>query len=250
MQKGKSDVDAVREGDRGGHDVHWQAHAPQGQDSPPLRQADSHDGHRARPVHLCRAHRPGEDQRGLGRQWIHHRRHFSSPLRRTWPSATRPTALRGSRWRRAMKTWIRTGRRSRRPRRARAGLRPSGSRQSSTTALPRRPTATTLTAHPTCARTGSAAYTTLQLHVLLLPALYTATPMRALANELDALATLCWNPLGFAKDGKVASTNRRRQVVPKHERVQSSWANLTACCRHFRLGARRSPGHGRGGRNL
>merc|ERR1719282_682613 len=51
-------------------------------------------------------------------------------------------------------------------------------------------------------------------------ALYTDSPLRAFENELGVQAPLgFWDPLGFTKDGDVASFNRRRQVELKHGRV-------------------------------
>ena len=84
-----------------------------------------------------------------------------SPSQRTWPGARRPTTCRCSRYRTATKTWKRSGRRSRQPRRARTIPRSSGSTRSAATARPTRPTATTLTALPLDA--GEAAATHKQL---------------------------------------------------------------------------------------
>merc|ERR1719379_1643800 len=49
---------------------------------------------------------------------------------------------------------------------------------------------------------------------------YTDSPLRAFESELGVQAPVgFWDPLGFTKDGDVASFNRRRQVELKHGRV-------------------------------
>ena len=50
--------------------------------------------------------------------------------------------------------------------------------------------------------------------------LYTASPLRALENELHVQDPVgFWNPVGFASDGNVVDFKRRRQTEFKHGHV-------------------------------
>merc|ERR1711992_105021 len=51
-------------------------------------------------------------------------------------------------------------------------------------------------------------------------ALYTDSPLRAFEKELGVQAPVgFWDPLGFTRDGNVASFRRRREVEIKHGRI-------------------------------
>ena len=50
--------------------------------------------------------------------------------------------------------------------------------------------------------------------------LYTASPLRAVEQEIGVQAPVgFWDPLGYTKDGNVATFNRRRETEIKHGRV-------------------------------